>query len=114
LGRLDINLSDKHRLWFDARHNYRFQEKDPYFNNVANGYTLQRINQGAFARQRLQLFADLLMDVRGNWTRFITIGAIPAMASTRPPSAFRVHCSIRGGAVSAANHFHHRHRGERH
>ena len=27
LGRLDINLSDKHRLWFDARHNYRFQEK---------------------------------------------------------------------------------------
>ena len=74
LGRLDINLSDKHRLWFDARHNYRFQEKDPYFNNVANGYSLQRINQGASLDNVYSFSPTLMMDVRGNWTRFITIG----------------------------------------
>ena len=74
LGRLDVNLSDKHRLWFDARHNYRFQTKDPYFNNVANGYSLQRINQGASLDYVYSLSPSLVMDVRGNWTRFITIG----------------------------------------
>ncbi len=74
LGRLDINLSDKHRLWFDARHNYRFQTKDPYFNNVANGYSLQRINQGATLDDVYSFSPTLVMDVRANWTRFITIG----------------------------------------
>jgi hypothetical protein len=74
LGRLDVNLSDKHRLWFDARHNYRFQQKDPYFNNVANGYTLQRINQGASLDNVYSFSPSLMMDIRGNWTRFITIG----------------------------------------
>jgi hypothetical protein len=74
LGRLDINVSDKHRLWFDARHNYRYQTKDPYFNNVANGYSLQRINQGASLDDVYSITPSLLMDIRGNWTRFITIG----------------------------------------
>jgi len=73
LGRLDVSVSDKNKLWFDARHNYRFQTKDPYFNNVVSGYSLQRINQGASLDDVDTISPSLLMDVRANWTRFITV-----------------------------------------
>ena len=36
-GRVDFNLSDKNRLNIDARHNYRREDKNDYFNNISTG-----------------------------------------------------------------------------
>ena len=44
---VNVNLSNKNQLSFDARHSYRAQNKNNYFNNIATGNYLYRVNQGA-------------------------------------------------------------------
>ena len=41
LGRLDISPSDKHKISFDVRHNFRAQNKNNFFNNAATGNFLK-------------------------------------------------------------------------
>ena len=78
LGRLDINISDRNRLSFDARHNYRQQNKGNYFDNAATGNYLYRINQGATLDDVYTISPTLVMDVRANWTRYIENHSSPA------------------------------------
>src|SRR5262249_39279368 len=44
LGRVDVNFSSRSRLALDGRHNYRLQNKNNYFSNVAEGNFLYRRN----------------------------------------------------------------------
>ena len=78
LGRLDVNLSDRNRLSFDARHNYRAQNKNQFFNNPATGNFLYRINQGATLDDVYTITPTLFVDVRASWTRYIENHSSPA------------------------------------
>jgi hypothetical protein len=78
LGRLDVNLSDRNRLSFDARHNYRKQNKGNNFDNPATGNFLFRINQGASLDDVYTISPTTVMDVRVNWTRYIENHSSPA------------------------------------
>lgn len=78
LGRADINLTEKNRLSFDARHNYRAQNKNQFFNNAATGNYLYRINQGATLDDVYTIAPTVVMDVRASWTRFIENHSSPA------------------------------------
>ncbi len=70
LGRLDVNVSDKNKLSFDARHNYRAQNKNQFFGNAATGNFLYRINQG-FGLSDVHTFSPtVFMEVRANYTRY--------------------------------------------
>ena len=78
LGRMDVNISDKNRLSFDARHNYRAQNKNQFFNNAATGNFLYRINQGATLEDVYTITPTLVADTRASWTRFIENHSSPA------------------------------------
>ena len=78
LGRMDINISDRNRLSFNARHNYRAQNKNQYFDNPSTGNYLYRINQGAGLDDVYTISPTLVMDVRANWTRYIENHSSPA------------------------------------
>jgi hypothetical protein len=64
LGRLDVNLSSRNRLSFDARHNYRAQNKNQFFNNAATGNFLYRINQGAGVDDVYTISPTVVMNIR--------------------------------------------------
>ena len=78
MGRLDLNLSDKNKLAFDAHHNYRAQNKNNFFDNPATGNYLYRINQGAMVDDVYTIAPTLFTDVRASWTRFIENHSSPA------------------------------------
>ncbi len=77
LGRLDYNVSDNQRISFDAHHNYRLQNKNNYFNNIATGNILYRINQGVGLDDVYTLNATTVLDIRGSWMRYTEIHASP-------------------------------------
>jgi hypothetical protein len=70
LGRLDLNLSDRNKFSVDVRHNFRAQNKNDYFGNPATGNFLYRMNQGAGWDFVSTITPTLVLDIRGNWTRF--------------------------------------------
>lgn len=75
LARVDFNLGARNKLSADFRHSYRAQVKDNYLENVAtNGY-LYRKNQGASLDDVYTIAPTLVIDIRGNWTRWIQIHA---------------------------------------
>ncbi len=78
LGRLDLNISDKNKLTFDFRHSARTQNKNNFFDNLATGNYLYRINQGAALDDVYTLSPTTVMDIRANWTRFTAIHASPS------------------------------------
>jgi hypothetical protein len=78
LGRLDVNLSDRNKLSFEARHNFRAQNKNNFFGNPATGNYLYRINQGAGLEDIYTLTPTTVLDIHANWTRYIENHASPS------------------------------------
>jgi hypothetical protein len=78
LGRLDYNLSDKNKVSFDFRHNYRAQNKNNYFQNQGFGQFLYRTNWGATLDEVYTVSPSVVVDVRANWTRFIEANGSPS------------------------------------
>ena len=78
LGRMDVNVSDRNRVSFEARHNYRAQNKNQFFGNSATGNFLYRINQGATLDDVFTLTPTLVTDLRVSWTRYIENHSAPA------------------------------------
>ncbi|HWB82599.1 MAG TPA: carboxypeptidase regulatory-like domain-containing protein [Bryobacteraceae bacterium] len=78
LGRMDVNISDRNRLSFNARHNFRAQNKNNFFGNAATGNYLYRINQGFGLEDVYTLTPTTVLDLHGNWTRYIENHASPA------------------------------------
>lgn len=78
LGRMDLNISDRNKVSFDARHNYRRQNKGNYFDNPATGDYLFRINQGVGLEDVAILSPTTVLDVHANWTRYIENHGSPA------------------------------------
>jgi len=46
IGRLDYNISDRHKLFYNYRHNYRVEDRNNLYHNLATGNFLNRINNG--------------------------------------------------------------------
>jgi hypothetical protein len=71
LGRLDFNLSDRSKLSYDFRHNYRLQNKNNYFRNAGFGQYLSRENWGTSLDEVYTVSPTTVLDIRASWTRFV-------------------------------------------
>ncbi|HWZ29991.1 MAG TPA: carboxypeptidase-like regulatory domain-containing protein [Bryobacteraceae bacterium] len=69
LGRLDYNLSERDRLFFDIRRTDYSQTKNNYFNNASTGSILTRANWGGSLDNVFTVNATNFVDVRLNFTR---------------------------------------------
>lgn len=75
LGRIDFNISDKHKLFFNTRHNKRIGQGGNNFgkaltDNPTAGNALRRINWGMMVDDVYTLTPTFLVNTRLNWTRF--------------------------------------------
>lgn len=70
IGRIDFNLSDKNKMFWDFRHNDRIEDRNNLFQSIATGRYLGRINWGSTFDDVHTFNASTFMDVRLNWTRF--------------------------------------------
>jgi hypothetical protein len=76
IGRLDVNLSDRHKFFFGARNNLRVGSGGNAFgksvyDNPTSGNYLQRLNWGLTFDDVYTLSPSFLMNSRLNWTRFV-------------------------------------------
>lgn len=78
LGRIDYNMSNRSHMFFDMRHNYRIQDKNNYFNNVATGTNLTRENWGGTLDEVYTISPTAFADVRFNYTRMNEVHAEPS------------------------------------
>lgn len=81
LGRLDFNLTDRHKFFWNYRHNDRVEDRGNRFKNIATGNFLSRINWGTMLDDVYTLSPSLVLNTRLNWTRFIE-------GNTRPSNGF--------------------------
>ena len=70
LGRVDINASDKNKMFWSFRHNDRIEDRNNRFQNIATGRYLGRVNLGSTFDDVHTFNASTFMNVRLNWTRF--------------------------------------------
>ncbi len=68
-GRLDFNIGNNDKAFFDFRHNYRIQNKNNLFNNIATGSYLTRENYGATIDEVHTFNGTTVGNLRLNWTR---------------------------------------------
>jgi Carboxypeptidase regulatory-like domain len=78
LGRLDYNMSEKNRMFFDIRRTGYSQEKNNFFNNLAEGSTLFRNNWGASLDDVFVINSSNVLNVRLNFTRLAESHALPS------------------------------------
>ena len=76
--RLDYNMSDKSRMFFDIRHNSQIQSKNNYFGKIASGSNLTRENWGATVDELYTLNPTTVLDARANFTRMNEVHAEPS------------------------------------
>lgn len=69
LGRLDYNISNNNRLFFDVRKTGYSQVKNDYFQNGSTGSLLTRNNTGASLDDVYTMNATNVLDVHLNFTR---------------------------------------------
>jgi hypothetical protein len=69
LGRLDYNVGNNDKVFFDFRHNYRLQNKYNLFDNISTGSLLTRENWGSSLDEVHTFGGTSVLDVRLNWTR---------------------------------------------
>ena len=70
IGRLDFNISSRNKLFWNFRHNDRIENRNNYFNNIADGRDLGRINWGTTLDDVHTFTPTTVANVRLNWTRF--------------------------------------------
>ena len=70
LGRLDYNISDRHKFFYSFRHNYRVEDRNNLYHNIATGNLLNRINWGTMVDDVYTFSPTTVLNTRLNWTRF--------------------------------------------
>ena len=70
IGRLDYNVSARHKLFFAVRHNMRNSFEQSFFNNIARGRNFLRDAWGLMLDDVYTLTPTTVLNVRLNWTRF--------------------------------------------
>jgi hypothetical protein len=99
LGRIDYNMSDRSRMFFNVRHNSEFQTKNNYFSNIATGTTLTRENWGTSIDEVYTLTPTTILNARINFTRMNEVHGEPS--SGFDPSALGFPSYIAGTAQYA-------------
>ncbi|HWB83940.1 MAG TPA: TonB-dependent receptor [Bryobacteraceae bacterium] len=69
LGRLDFNISDRHKIFYNFRHNDRYHTANNVFNNVATGSILIQPNWGSMVDDVYTISPRMVLDTRFNYTR---------------------------------------------
>ncbi len=69
LGRLDYNITERDRLFFDIRRTDYLQTKNNYFGNLSTGSLLTRANWGGSVDNVYTINATNVVDLRLNFTR---------------------------------------------
>jgi hypothetical protein len=70
-GRLDVNVSERHKFFFNVRFNDRIEDRSDRFGNDINGNYLGRKNWGMTFDDVYTLAPTMLLNIRGGWTRFV-------------------------------------------
>jgi hypothetical protein len=70
-GRLDWNVSDRHKLFGSFRQNDRVENRSNRFSNILTGNFLSRVNWGTTIDDVYTLSPSLLLNTRAGWTRFV-------------------------------------------
>ena len=78
MGRLDFNLSERHKFFWNFRHNDRVENRGNIFDNIATGNFLGRINWGSTFDDVYTFNPTTVLNIRLNWTRFIESGVRPS------------------------------------
>ncbi len=78
IGRLDFNISDRHKLFFNFRHNERLENRGNTFKNIATGNFLGRINWGSMVDDVYTITPTTVLNTRLNWTRFTEVNVRPS------------------------------------
>jgi hypothetical protein len=78
LGRLDYNMSDRNRMFFDIRRADETQLKNVYFANPAEGSILYRTPLGATFDDVYVVGPSTVADLRLNFTRLAETHALPS------------------------------------
>lgn len=81
-------MSSRNKFSFDARHNFRNQIKNDFFGNPATGNFLYRMNQGAGWDFVSTVTPTVVVDIRGNWTRYEEHHFFPADAVSATDMGF--------------------------
>lgn len=69
LGRIDVNLGARDKMYYDFRHNYRYHTSGNVFNNVATGSILVQPNWGSTLDEVHIFSPNWVWENRLNWTR---------------------------------------------
>jgi hypothetical protein len=69
LGRMDINVTQNQRTYFNVRHTDYYQNKNDYFHNLATGSNLSRSNWGGTLDHVWVINPSNVLDIRANFTR---------------------------------------------
>lgn len=78
LGRLDYNMSERSRLFFDVRNAAETQSKNNYFGNPSEGSLLYRNPLGSTLDEVYTANPTTVADVRLNFTRLAEAHALPS------------------------------------
>lgn len=70
MGRIDWNISDRHKIFVSGRYNDRVENRGNRFSNIATGNNLLRQNWGYTVDDVLTLSPSFFLNTRVNWTRF--------------------------------------------
>jgi len=81
IGRLDFNLSERHKFFYNFRHNYRLENRGNRFFNLGTGNFLKRVNWGTMFDDVYTFNPTTVLNTRLNWTRFTE-------GNTRPSDGF--------------------------
>lgn len=71
MGRMDWNISDRHKAFFNMRFNDRVENRGNRFGNLVTGNNLSRVNWGAMLDDVYTISPTFIMNTRFNWTRFV-------------------------------------------
>ena len=80
-GRMDWNISDRHKMFGSFRENDRVENRSNRFNNQLTGNFLSRANWGTTIDDVYTISPSLLLNTRVGWTRFTE-------GNTRPSTGF--------------------------
>ena len=77
-GRLDFNIGNRSRTYFNVRHTDYYQNKNDYFNNISTGSNLSRSNWGGSFDQVYMLNGSNILNLRLNFTRMFEDHSAPS------------------------------------
>jgi hypothetical protein len=78
LGRIDYNISQKNRTYFNIRHTDYYQSKNDYYHNLSTGSNLSRNNWGDSLDHVYMINSTNVLNVRFNFTRMFEDHSSPS------------------------------------